>query len=284
MGLLGLVIAGFGTYKAVSYIKNKTKFKETTDDKKVENKILNDKVNEENTVYGINKFGYNATEDCVYKRKNGKINVVIIGSSAEKRKQFIDDIKNNKKVRSHNCYAEEYKCNGGLADCIEYRISKWPANNIHQLCVSEERAKFSNWNIIEKDLNNDSADEIANLLKNDVAMAVFMIDDEDNKDKIREIFLKSLVSNLQWEGDTKYSYLDKGHSYDDFIRGPAYIPTGFIFKNNKNNKNYYSTFDKITPIINGMAKDFLSVLRIICDDGRIFYNSKDHNYDIGRGF
>ena len=118
-------------------------------------------------------------------------------------------------------------------------------------------------------------------------MAVFMIDDEDNKDKICEIFLKSLVSNVQWEGDTKYSYCDKGHWYDDSIKGPAYIPTGFIFKNNKNNKNNkndYSTFDKITPIINGMAKDFLDVLRIICDDGRISYNSKDHNYDIGRGF
>ena len=40
------------------------------------------------------KFGYDAEKDCVYKRKSGKVDIVIIGSSTEDRKQFINDIKN----------------------------------------------------------------------------------------------------------------------------------------------------------------------------------------------
>ena len=53
--------------------------------------------------------------------------------------------------------------------------------------VSDERAKISNWNIIEKDLNKDNPDEIANLLKNDVTMAIFMVKQGD-QEKISEIY------------------------------------------------------------------------------------------------
>ena len=166
------------------------------------------------------KFGYDAEKDCVYKRKSGKVDIVIIGSSADERKQLINDIKNNKKMAGHN--GKEYINGDGLTDYLEARLARFGTNHVDSagcLLVSDERAKISNWNIIEKDLNKNIPDEIANLLKNDVTMAIFIVKKGETK-KIDEIFYKSLVSKVHGfdyfgseRAVVKIDYSNPEHSY-----------------------------------------------------------------------
>ena len=86
--ILGLAITGFGTYKAVSYIKNKTK---TNDKGNFENKILNDKVvitnNGEivceesrilNNIYEIQNVLGSGMQGIVYLCKNIKTNQKVV--------------------------------------------------------------------------------------------------------------------------------------------------------------------------------------------------------------
>lgn len=185
------------------------------------------------------KFGYDAEKDCVYKRKSGKVDIVIIGSSADERKQLINDIKNNKKMAGHDLKED---INGdGLTDYLEARLARFGTNHVDSakcLFVSDERAKISNWNIIEKDLNKDNPDEIANLLKNDVTMAIFIVKKGETK-KIDEIFYKSLVSKVHgfdyFGSERAIDYSDPEHGYErgaiENGKGLPYHPIGLELGN-----------------------------------------------------
>lgn len=216
------------------------------------------------------KFGYDAEKDCVYKRKSGRVDIVIIGSSADERKQLINDIKNNKKMAGHN--GKEYINGDGLTDYLEARLARFGTNHVDSagcLFVSDERAKISNWNIIEKDLNKDNPDEIANLLKNDVTMAIFIAKEGEEK-KIDQIFYKSLVSKVHGfsyfeskQAVVKIDYSDPEHGYKRGAiangKGLPYHPIGLELGN-----------------INGFSKvnDYLK-------DEILLYDTINKNYAAG---
>ena len=203
------------------------------------------------------KFGYDAEKDCVYKRKSGKVDIVIIGSLAEDRKQFINDIKNNKEMKHINVDKKELP-NRGLADYLEYKISRGGANGLEINFVSDERAKISNWNIIEKDLNKDNPDEIANLLKNDVTMAIFMVKQGD-QEKISEILNKSFVSKVIKITDKTKNNLPIW-IHEDLLgkrgfKSPAYFPVNLYCGNENNGVNPVSDNARDAGNDEGMSYD-----------------------------
>ena len=133
-------------------------------------------------VWGVNKFGYNEQEDCIYRNPNGKINVVILGSK-EDREKFIKKYKFRNKM-------------------LSTKFMKY-SNKKTRLDLTEERAFFDNWNIIEKDCdvgepNEDFIDKLNKELKNDVA-ALIIVKKPNEGEIITDIELPE-VKNINIKG------------------------------------------------------------------------------------
>lgn len=132
--------------------------------------------------------------------------------------------------------------------------------------------KISNWNIIEKDLNKDDPDEIANLLKNDVTMAIFMIKDHTENKRISKIYQKSLVSefyNSTGNISSHMNYKDRKEVYRkglcDIIegnKGPAYFPVALSCGNMDN--------DDVEPEI-----------KLLTNDRGMIYDTSTKEYIVG---
>ena len=110
--------------------------------------------------WGVDKFGYNEEEDCIYRNPKGRINVVILGPK-KYREKFIERLKDDEKYRNF--------CKKSL---LEKNV-KYP-----HLELTKERAEFKNWNIIEKDFyfnkepSKEFVDKLNRDLKNDVAALI----------------------------------------------------------------------------------------------------------------
>jgi hypothetical protein len=110
--------------------------------------------------WGVDKFGYNEEEKCIYKNPKGKINVVILGPK-EYREKFIKILKDDEEYRNY------YK--------KDLHNAKYP-----YLELTEERTEFKNWNIIQKDFDFDKEpskkfkDKLNKDLKNDVAALIIV--------------------------------------------------------------------------------------------------------------
>ena len=137
--------------------------------------------------WGVDKFGYNEEEDCIYRNPNGKINVVILGPK-EYREEFIKELKNNAKYRSN----------------FEQSLMKSKCKYLLEL--TEERAEFKNWNIIQKDFDfkkepdGKFKNKLKKDLKNDVAALIIACD----RGYRGHGFIKTFVKNIKC-GDKVFS-------------------------------------------------------------------------------
>ncbi len=117
--------------------------------------------------WGVDKFGYNEEEDCIYRNPKGRINVVILGPK-KYREKFIEKLKNDEGHR--NFYEKALLKNDG---CPYLELTK-------------ERAGIKNWNIIQKDFDFNKEpskkfkDKLNKDLKNDVA-ALIVVHNNDHQ-------------------------------------------------------------------------------------------------------
>ena len=141
--------------------------------------------------WGVDKFGYNEEEDCIYRNPKGRINVVILGPK-KYREKFIEKLKNDEEYRNF---------------CKKILLEK----NVQypHLELTEERAEFKNWNIIQKDFDftkepsKKFKDKLNKDLKNDVAALIVV----HNNDFQQLYGIGALVKNIKC-GDNVFSNPD----------------------------------------------------------------------------
>lgn len=130
------------------------------------------------------KYGYDPLNDCVRKRSEGKIDVCIIGEKND-RNRLINDIRIKKTIVNNNL---------GLVGYLEYLLREHGTNYSRGgCCVGEQRAKFENWNIIEFDLDDK---DIISKLRDDVAMGIFIVNNNDQISKAETITKNAMVKSV----------------------------------------------------------------------------------------
>lgn len=130
------------------------------------------------------KYGYDSVNDCVRKRSKGKIDICIIGEKND-RQRLINDIMNKKPIVNNEL---------GLVGYLEYLLREHGTNYSRQeCCVGEQRAKFENWNIIELSLDDK---DIISKMRNDVAMGIFIVNNNDQISKSEAITKNAMVKRV----------------------------------------------------------------------------------------
>ena len=130
-------------------------------------------------IWGVNKFGYNEQEDCIYRNSdpNGRINVVLIGPQ-QLRQYFLT----NKECQDLAAQSLKNSCDGTV-----------DVKNCQNCVVKESRTGFNNWNITEFDYNysqeptEEWIDGLSKKLKDDITLTFILKMKNDDDDKIVEI-------------------------------------------------------------------------------------------------